>query len=334
MKQERRTTLRATFSVLPKADPLGKTIVDTMGEWYQAKHRVACPDEIALVNSIPVSECPVCSSERVAKNGRRRDGVQTYRCLDCGFRFNALTGTLFDSHKIPISEWIEFLIHLVQYQSLLCASLDNQNAYNTGRYWLKKVFFALEGYQDGIRLHGDVGVDECFVAVRPRDIVFLDGRRKLRGLSRNQHCIYCATDGENAVLLPYGMGSPSKKGESETVVPHMLEATSFHDDGDSAHTEIERVLGIKRTVFLASETAGMKDEENPMDDINSVHRAFKRLIQAHGSYDRSNLRGYCDLMSLMYAHHGDKPGLVLDLLGRAIRCKKVLRYREALHKIG
>ena len=47
-----------------------------------------------------------------------------------------------------------------------------------------------------------------------------------------------------------------KKGEREMVVPHMLEASSFHDESDSAHTEIERVLGIKRTVFLASETPG------------------------------------------------------------------------------
>lgn len=63
-----------------------------------------------------------------------------------------MTGTLFDSRKIPVAEWIEFPVYLFQYESLSVSSLDNRNVRSTGRYWIKKVFEALKNYRDGIML--------------------------------------------------------------------------------------------------------------------------------------------------------------------------------------
>lgn len=334
MKEDKPRTLRSAFSKLKDDAPLERMARETVLEWFDAKHRKAAGSEILLINSLPVDGCPFCGSARIVHDGRRKDGVQTHLCRDCGRRFNPLTGTLFDSHKIPLSEWLEFLVHVVQLQSTICASIDNQNAYNTGRYWLRKLFAALEGFQDDIRLSGEVGVDECFLPEKPGDTVLDGDGRRLRGTSRNQYCIYCATDGRNAVLLPMGKGSPSASGVRETILPHMKEATGFHDDGDSAHKVIERQLGIPRRTFLSKETTGLDDSRNPMDDINSVHREFKRLMRAHGAYDREDIRGYCDLESFLYAHHGDKVSAVMDLLERTIRCKKVMRYRKTLAKKG
>ena len=327
-------TLRPSFSRMAVSDPLSSLIMSTVNEWHIAKHPAFSLDEIGLANSLAVAACPECGSRCIVRNGKRPDGIQAYLCLDCGRKFNPLSGTIFDGHKMPVSEWIEFLIHLFQYESLLCSSLDNQNAYNTGRYWLKKVFLILDGYQDGILLSGDVGVDECFLVMKPKDLIVLEGGKKLRGTSRNRHCVYCAADGSGAVLLPYGKGSPSRTGERNTVIPHMVAASSFHDDGDSAHNAIVKDLGLPRTVYPTKCTKGLKDKDDPMDDINSVHREFKRLMTAHGAYGRRNVLGYCNLESFIYAHHGDKAAMVLDMLRRSFECGKVLRYREALKKHG
>jgi hypothetical protein len=35
---------------------------------------------------------------------------------------------VFDSRKIMISEWMEFLIHLFEFHSLVSSSRDNRNA--------------------------------------------------------------------------------------------------------------------------------------------------------------------------------------------------------------
>ena len=93
-----------------------------------------------MVNSAPVPGCPFCGSEALAKDGRRKDGVQKYLCRSCGRRFNPLTGTVFDSHKIPISEWIEYLLHLFEFHSVVTSARGNRNAHTTGVYWLRKVF--------------------------------------------------------------------------------------------------------------------------------------------------------------------------------------------------
>ena len=168
------------------------------------------PEEAAMVNSAPVPGCPFCGSEALAKDGRRKDGVQKYLCRSCGRRFNPLTGTVFDSHKIPISEWIEYLLHLFEFHSVVTSARDNRNAHTTGVYWLRKVFAVLEGCQDSVVLSGDVWLDETYVSVGKKDRV-TKGGKLLRGVSRNKIAIGVATDGRSVVAIPEWASKPSKK---------------------------------------------------------------------------------------------------------------------------
>ena len=73
-------------------------------EWYASKHRKFSEDEINFINSIEIQKCPFCNSTHIIKNCHRNDGMQRYRCITCNKRFIPLTNTIFDSHKIPISE--------------------------------------------------------------------------------------------------------------------------------------------------------------------------------------------------------------------------------------
>lgn len=63
----------------------------------------------------------------------------------CGRSFNPLTGTLLYSRKIPLSEWVEFLLHLFEFHPVKTSARDNRNAERSGKYWLTKVFSALDG---------------------------------------------------------------------------------------------------------------------------------------------------------------------------------------------
>ena len=325
-------SLRSSFGRIPKGSPLSALAVNTVDEWFDAKHRKPCLDEDVLANSLSVQSCPCRGSQDIIRNGKRKDGIQTYLCLRSGHKFNPLSGTPFDSHKIPVSEWTEFLIRLFQHQSVLCSSLDNRNAHNTGRYWLGKVFLVLEDYPKDIRLYGDVGVDERFLSNKPNGPVLHGDGKRMRGLSRSRHCIYCATDRESAVLIDEGYGNPSKAGEPRAVVPHMENATSFHDDGEAAHGAIEKTLGIPRKVYPSTEMKGLKDAKSPLRDIDAVHREFELLANAHGAYGRKNIQGSCNLESFMHARHGDKVEMVLDMLEMCLRCRKVLRYRKVFLK--
>ena len=54
--------------------------------------------------------------------------------------FRPTTGTIFDSRKISVSEWIEYCLNIFRYVSLNADSWNNRNALSTSKYWLEKLF--------------------------------------------------------------------------------------------------------------------------------------------------------------------------------------------------
>lgn len=158
MNNKQKKASKAKFS-----DGLGSSgmMVSTLSEWYDAKHRPPSSDEVEFIHSIPAGSCPRRGSENVRRGGRsRKTGLIVRECKDCGKKFGPLTGTVFDSRKIPLSEWIESLVHLFQFHSVKTASFDNRNSDSTGRYRLSKAFAAVEGMQEGVSLSGGVWIGE------------------------------------------------------------------------------------------------------------------------------------------------------------------------------
>ena len=116
-------------------------------ENYKAKHpKLIDTDEAELLNSITINNCRYCDSENIKKNGKSKNCVQIYYCKDCGRKINPTTGTIFENHKISITEWIEFLLDIFNYGSTSLTSRVNKNSMNTSTYWLQKVFLILREY--------------------------------------------------------------------------------------------------------------------------------------------------------------------------------------------
>lgn len=141
-----------------------------------------------MLNSYTVSECKHCASTHFRKIGYNSNGVQRYLCLECHKSFNILTHTLFDDHKVSISEWIEFCLDIFRYESINITAKANKNSFSTSKYWLHKLFIVVNSIQENIVLNGDVYIDEVFSPVIKEDKIIKDGK-ELRGLSRNQYCI-------------------------------------------------------------------------------------------------------------------------------------------------
>jgi len=139
------------------------------------------------------------------KYGFTRNNVRRYRGSACGRIFTVTTGTIFDNHKIPISEWIDYLLGLFRIQSFNSVSKSNRNSDTTTNYWNSKLCFTLKGYQDDIILGGRTYIDETFYKLRNNDVQSKDDGLQYRGLSRNQICIgigcdlaghvYCTVEG-------------------------------------------------------------------------------------------------------------------------------------------
>ena len=157
--------------------------------YYADRHRtLKDSDETNMINSHVPVKCPFCESVKFKKSGYSKNDIQRYMCV-CGKTFLPTTGTIFDEHRISISEWMEYCLNLFRHVSITASSWNNKNAFATSRYWLQKLFLTLETIQNDIVLSEKVWLDETFYTVRSENIIRKDDGNKLRGLSQNQICI-------------------------------------------------------------------------------------------------------------------------------------------------
>ena len=300
-----------------------KLISSTVTEWYEAKHRDPSEEEIKLINNIEITECPACGSTSLKKAGYNHEGIQRYKCKDCNVRFTALTNTIFQDRKIPISEWIEYLMHLFEFHSIATSARDNRNASTTCTYWLHKVFAVLEDIQKHVVLEGNVYIDEMFFPVIKSKTVLKDGK-KLRGISRNKICVGCGYDDKGHVLLIVeNTSKPSDRSTWNAYGTHIKPESTLHHDGEKSHGILISNLNLTSIVYTSEETKGLKDEDNPLDPINDLHGLAKRFMREHGGYDRSNLQGWMNLIWFILSEPYNRFEKIRNFIEIAISTHKV-----------
>ena len=307
-------------------------ISDTVHEWYDSKHSAPSESEIRLINQINITSCPYCGGSNLKKNGHYRSGIQEYKCLDCGKDFSPLTNTIFADRKIPIAEWIEYLLSLFEFHSIRSSSRDNRNANSTGKYWLLKIFAILNGIQNDVVLNGNVWIDETLMPVIKHDVVTKDGK-KLRGNSRNKIDVATGVDEHGHILLiSENTSKPSMKSTWLSYGSHIKPGSHLiHDDENTHHILVER-LDLTEEIHPTKETKGMSDDENPLDPVNEIHMYAKRYIRAHGGYDRKRLQDWLNLIWFILSDPVDRYAKVNRFLELALNSPIRMKYRDTLSK--
>ena len=312
--------------------PSQQLISSTIHEWYDAKHRVSSDEEISLINSVEMNVCPQCGSERIIRYGHYRNGINRYLCKNCNSSFNPLTNTIFDDRKIPISEWIEYLIHLFEFHSINSSSRDNRNASSTGKYWLIKVFSVLEGIQDNVVLFGDIYLDEMFFPVVKHKEILKEGK-KLRGISRNKIAVAAAYDSKgNYMFIREYTSKPSDRSTWKALGSHIKEGSHLIHDGERSHGILIRNLKLTETVYSTEETKGLSDKDNPLDPINDIHSLAKRFMKAHGGYDRDDLQDWMNLIWFILSKPDNRYEKIDKFINLAICAPKKVKFRDVMCK--
>ncbi len=330
--KQREMSLRFfTWSQKPNKNEEEMLIESTILEWYDAKHRTSSPQEIEFINSLKISRCPYCRQEEIIKYGKKKDGTQRYLCKKCCSRFTALTNTIFDSRKIPITEWIEFLLHLFEYHTVKSSSYDNRNSQNTGIFWLKKIFLVLKGVQDNIVIGDKMYIDELYFPVAKNDVVTKDGK-KLRGISRNKLGVACIYSKKGTLLVKTGTSKPSDKSTWNAYGNHIKKYSTIIHDGERSHGILIRKLNLKSIVYDTTTTKGLSDKDNPLYPINHYHYLMKRFMRAHGGYNRENLQDWLNLFWFISNEPKDKYEKVLKFIQLAISAPIKLKYRDVFSK--
>lgn len=297
-------------------------------ENYKIKHpKLSETNEYKLLNSIIINNCRYCNSKKIKKNGKNKNNVQVYYCNECKRKFNPTTGTIFENHKIPITEWIEFLLDIFNYGSTTLTSKVNKNSVNTSTYWLHKVFLLLRDYQNDIILKDNVYIDEMFYTVIKSDIKTKDGK-KLRGISRNKYCIGIGYDKNQIIAIVECLGKTTTEITTATFEKHIEEGSCLVHDDEKSHIKLVEKLKLTDNSYKSSYLKKLDDKENPLRPINHQCDLIRQFLNAHSGFDRSDLQDYLNLYCFMNGKPRNKLEKVNTLLELALTKKVSLEYRE------
>ena len=295
---------------------------------YTDRHRnVSESGESELINSYTPPKCPFCGGMDFSKRGLTESGIQRYLCA-CKKSFVPTTGTIFDEHKLSISEWIEYCLNLFRHVSINADSWNNKNAFTTSRYWLQKLFLTLEGVQDSIVLSGTVWLDETYYTVRSGDIVHNEDGSKLRGISKNQIRIGVATDKVNTIILVEGNGKPSQRKTWETFGKRIAQKSTLIHDKEAAHKKLVKELALNSISYASKDLKGLLDKDNPLYPVNRAHAIVKMFLNAHSGFNRDELQGYLNLFALVTNPPEELLEKVEKVIISAFVNLKILRYRD------
>lgn len=299
-----------------------------IGEYDDRHPQLSDTGEAELLNSIEPPACPYCDSTRYTRWGTNSNGVNRYRCSDCGKCFTPITGTIFQDHKISISEWIEYTLNVIRYLSINADSWNNRNAFTTSRYWLEKLFMALEIYESRTLLDGTIWFDETYIPVRSDDLQHKEDGTKYHGISRNQMCIAVACTKETTMCRYIGLGKPTSEGIYETFKDHIVSGSTIIHDKERAHNLLVKQLGLVSEAYDSRQLKALPDSANPLNRVNRVHALLKNFLYAHSGFDREKLQGFLDLFCFVSNPPSNHLSKVELLLKCALNTRKTLKYRD------
>ena len=329
MKNRIDTSRQTTpWSNNPNKSVSEKFIDEKYQENYKNKHmKLIDTKEYELINSVEIKECRYCSSHNIKKNGFTKSKIQRYYCKDCHKEFTPTTGTIFENHKISISEWIEFLLDIFNYGSLTLTSKVNKNSMNTIIFWLSKIFLLLEDYQEDIILKETVYIDEMYYTVRKGDIKTKDGK-KLRGISKNQCCIGIGYD-KNTIYAKFEcFGKPNDDSTSKTFLKHIEVGSHIIHDDEKTHIKLINDLNLSDESYKSTYLKTLDDKNNPLRPINHQCDLIRQFLNSHSGFDREDLQDYLNLYCFMNSKPWNKLEKVKILLELALNTNVTLKYRE------
>ena len=255
---------------------------------YEERHpKLADAGEAEMINSYRPSKCPYCGTDKFVSKGYDAIGIKRYKC-SCGKYFKPTTGTIFDSRKIPICEWIEYCLNIFRYISLNADSWNNRNAMSTSKYWLEKLFLTLEQTQNNVVLSGTVWLDETY----------------------------------------YVLMIPSQKRSYDTFKEHIAPGSILIHDKEKTHRKLVEKLSLTSITYSSSELKGLADSENPLDPVNRIHSLLKMFLNAHSGFCRDDLQNYLNLYAFVINPPSDHLEKVEKIINLVFETPKSLKYRE------
>ena len=113
--------------------------------------------------------CPNCNSSLIVKNGKRKNGIQEYKCKECNKKFTRFTDTILEKTRWHWDIWLKVLemtINNYSLEKMLNVLEQDYNCTNinikTLWHWRLKLIHAVASLQQP-KLSGVIQIDETFI---------------------------------------------------------------------------------------------------------------------------------------------------------------------------
>jgi len=294
---------------------------------YDFRHESFAGD-IDFFNQFARDSCPRCGDDSIKRNGHYASGMQRYFCSNCKQTFTPASGTIFESRKLPLSAWVDFLLQLLSFESIAAMTREDRRSDTTIPYWLGKVFVTLDGIQEDMVLKGRVQIDETYYSVPGREAISADGKL-LRGLSRNKICIAVGCDDfGQSYFARAGFGKPSTQRVLDAYGSHIERGSHLIHDMEKAHRKLVENLGLNEEVYNSKLISKIDNADDPLSEVNRLCYLLKRFLNSHSGFNRDNLNGYLNLFSVIMNPPENKMEKVVMVLNRAMHSPKTVHFRD------
>ena len=144
-----------------------------------------------------------------------------------------------------------------------------------------------------------VWLDETYYPVIASEVDRKEDGTKYRGLSHNLIFIGAATDKRSIICFVEDTGKPSQKKSFQAFGNHITSGSTLAHDKESAHKRLFSVLDLTSQGYSSKDLKGLKDRDNPLDPVNSLHDSLKKFLNVHTGYSRNNLQDYLNLFAFV-----------------------------------
>lgn len=248
--------------------------------------------------------CPVCGCTHVVRNGKRKDGTQKYRCMECGKSFTATTNSIAAGSRKDLDTWEKFIDCMMNGFSIRKTAQYCKISKNTAFLWRHKVLDALQQMAEDVTLEGMVEADETFFNVSykgnhknsknfvmPREPHKRGGAIRKRGLSYDKVCVPCAVNRNGlSIAKVANTARATKAGISAVLAGRIKEGSALITDKERSYftfSERENLDWHK----LESEWETRKGIFN-LQHINNYHSTLKHFIEGFKGVSTKYLNNY------------------------------------------
>lgn len=249
------------------------------------------------------SRCPHCHSLNIVKNGHTKIGIQTYKCKDCGKRFNDLTLTVFSNSHLTY-EQIEIFLQCFKDKVSLRKTAKRMNVDKNTVYLLRiKMMDSFKETRQSIKLSGEIESDEIYKSInlkgtKPKNMPRLSKSRSskgtaTRGINKHKVCIESAIDElDNMFLEIVGTGPITSDMVKQSLGTKLGKVSKLITDCKSSYES----LAQNKHLNLKQVKSGCytDNEGNNLSNINSVHSGLSTFLSPFRGVSTKHLQGYLD----------------------------------------